>query len=71
MYREGQIIHGEYCGVKYRGVISHSRVKFGGSIQHVVELFDDITVFDEKRSSILILESDNFAVEEDIALNNC
>lgn len=71
MYREGQIIHGEYFGVKYRGVISHSRVKFGGSIRHVVELFDDITVFDTKRSSVLILESDNFAVEEDIALNNC
>ena len=61
--RTGQIIRGVYCGVPYHGAIGGSRVKFGGEIQHTVDLFDDVEIFDDVRSSILILESDEFGVD--------
>lgn len=69
--RTGQVIRGEYIAQPYRGVVSGSRVKFGGTVQHVVDLFDDITVFGDVRSSILILESDDFLVDcEDVSQYN-
>ena len=61
--RTGQVIRGVYCGVPYYGAIGGARVKFGGEIQHTVDLFDDIEIFDDVRSSILILESDDFRVD--------
>ena len=67
--RTNQVVRGEYMGQPYRGVVGHSRVKYGGEIQHAVDLFDDIEIFDDVRSSILILESDEFSVDcEDVRL---
>jgi len=61
--RTNQVVRGEYMGIPYRGVIGSSRVKHGGEIQHVVDLFDDIAVFGDVRSAILILETDDFSVD--------
>jgi hypothetical protein len=46
----------------YQGVVSYSHVESGGAA-HLVDLFDDITVFGDTRSTILILESDDFSVD--------
>lgn len=61
--RTNQVICGVYMGVPYRGVVGHSRVKFGGAVQHSVDLFEDIEVFGETRDAVLILESDDFSVD--------
>ena len=61
--RTNQVIRGMYMGVPYRGVVSHSRVKFGGAVQHSVDLLDDIEIFGDVRDAILILESDDFSVD--------
>ena len=34
---EGQIVRGYYFGVPVEGVVTLSRVKFGGSVQHTVD----------------------------------
>ena len=65
--RVNQVIRGVYMGVPYRGVVGHSRVKFGGRVQHAVDLLDDIEVFGDIRSAILIDETDDFSVDcEDV-----
>jgi hypothetical protein len=61
--RTDQVIQGTYYGVPYRGVVSESRVKFGGAVQHSVDLLDEITVFGTERDAILVLESDDFSVD--------
>lgn len=61
--RTDQVIQGTYMGVPYQGVVSHSRVKLGGAVQHSVDLFDLIEVFGEQRDSVLILETDDFSVD--------
>lgn len=61
--RTDQVIRGTYMGVPYRGVVSHSRVKLGGEVQHVVDLFEEILVYGSVRDSVLILESDDFRVD--------
>ena len=69
--RTGQVVRGEYMGVPYRGIVSYSRVKLGGEIQHVVDLLDEITVFGETRDAILILESDDFSVDREHFRDYC
>lgn len=67
--RVNQVIRGEYFGVPYRGVVGHSRVKYGGEIQHSVDLLDEIEVGGVTRNAILILETDDFSVDsEDFGL---
>ena len=61
--RVNQVVRGVYMGVPYRGVVGHSRVKLGGTVQHAVDLFDDISVFGSVRSAILIDETDDFSVD--------
>jgi hypothetical protein len=61
-YRENQIIHGEYHGVPYAGTVRNSRVKYGGVMQHTVDLMDDIQVHNEIRTTILVNEHDNFSL---------
>jgi hypothetical protein len=61
--RVNQVIRGVYMGVPYRGVVGHSRVKLGGRVQHAVDLLDDIEVFGDIRSAILIDETDDFLVD--------
>lgn len=63
--RTNQVIRGTYLGVPYRGVVGHSRVKYGGEIQHAVDLLDEIEVAGVVRDAILILESDDFSVDSE------
>lgn len=66
--RTGQVIRGTYCGVPYRGVVRYSRVKLAGTPQHTVDLFEDITVFESPKRTVLILETEDFSVDcEDVS----
>ena len=51
---EGLIVRGEYFGTKVEGVVTLSRVKFGGSVQHTVDLFFPITMFGQERTTVLL-----------------
>lgn len=43
--REGQVVTGMYLG-EYRcaGTVTSSRVKYGGKVQHTVELFEPMVL---------------------------
>lgn len=64
--REGQVIRGIYSGVRYRGVVRSSRVKYGGTPRHTVDLLDPILVAGCARYQILVDENEYFVVEEEI-----
>ena len=51
---EGQTVRGEYFGVPVEGVVTLSRVKFGGSVQHTLDLFFPITMFGSERTTVLL-----------------
>lgn len=52
---EGQRVHGLYLNkFPYAGVVSESRVKYGGQVQHTVELDETITVFGSLRNHVLV-----------------
>ena len=51
---EGLTVRGEYFGVPVEGVVTLSRVKFGGSVQHTVDLFFPITMFGQERTTVLL-----------------
>ena len=51
---EGQIVRCEYFGHKVEGVVTLSRVKYGGSVQHTVDLFFPITIFGVERTTVLL-----------------
>ena len=51
---EGLTVRGEYFGVPVEGVVTLSRVKFGGTVQHTVDLFFPITIFGAERTSVLL-----------------
>ena len=52
---EGQRVHGLYLYLfPYAGVVSESRVKYGGAVQHTVELDETITVFGALRNHVLV-----------------
>ena len=60
---EGQIVRGEYFGHKVEGVVTLSRVKFGGTVQHTVDLFFPITMFGQERTTVLLDASEVVHVE--------
>jgi hypothetical protein len=65
--RTNQRIRGMYLGQhEYDGVVSQSRVKLGGTVQHAVDLLDPIIVYGEQRNSILVNESEPFFVIEEL-----
>jgi hypothetical protein len=51
---EGQTVRGYYFGHQVEGVVILSRVKFGGSVQHTVDLFFPITMYGQERTSVLL-----------------
>ena len=51
---EGQTVRGYYFGHQVEGVVILSRVKYGGSVQHTVDLFFPITMFGQERTSVLL-----------------
>lgn len=60
---EGQIVRGEYFGSPVEGVVTESRVKYGGSVQHTVDLFFPITVFGDERTTVLLDDTEVVHVE--------
>ena len=51
---EGQTVRGYYFGHQVEGVVILSRVKFGGAVQHTVDLFFPITMYGQERTSVLL-----------------
>jgi len=51
---EGQTVRGEYFGQLVEGVVTLSRVKYGGAVQHTVDLFHSITMFGRERTMVLL-----------------
>ena len=61
---EGQTVRGAYFGLPVEGIVTLSRVKFGGTVQHTVELFFPITaqhlstgtfsMFGSERTTVLL-----------------
>ena len=51
---EGQIVRGVYFNVPVEGVVTLSRVKYGGEVQHTVDLFFPITMYGQERTTVLL-----------------
>jgi hypothetical protein len=67
---EGQTVRGYYFGHQVEGVVILSRVKFGGSVQHTVDLFFPITMYGQERTSVL-LDADEVAHVEYESVTAC
>lgn len=64
---EGQSVRGIYFDQPVEGFVTLSRVKYGGAVQHTVELFFPITMFGEERTTVLLDASEVVSVES----NDC
>ena len=53
---EGLTVRGTYFGLPIEGVVTESRVKYGGTVQHTVDLFQPISLFStsEHRTTVLL-----------------
>ena len=53
---EGLTVRGTYFGLPVEGVVTESRVKYGGTVQHTVDLFQPISLFStsEHRTTVLL-----------------
>ena len=53
---EGLTVRGTYFGLPVEGVVTESRVKYGGTVQHTIDLFRPITLFStsEHRTTVLL-----------------
>ena len=67
---EGLTVRGYYFGHQVEGVVILSRVKYGGSVQHTVDLFFPITMFGQERTSVL-LDADEVAHVEYESVTVC
>ena len=62
--RTGQKVSGKYLGkFDFTGIITDTRVKFGGDLQHTVKLDEVIQVFGETKDVLLIDEYSNIFVK--------
>lgn len=56
---EGKRINGLYLGLfPYSGLVVESRVKYGGQVQHTVQLDQPIAAFGADRNRILVCETE-------------
>ena len=60
---EGLVVRGEYFGKKVEGIVTLSRVKFGGTVQHTVDLFFPITMYGQERTTVLLDANEVIHVE--------
>jgi len=53
---EGLTVRGTYFGLPVEGVVTESRVKYGGTVQHTIDLFRPISLFStsEHRTTVLL-----------------
>ena len=65
---EGCNVKGKYLDLfPSTGVVTLSRVKYGGRVQHTVRLDAPITVYGEVRDTVLADEREDFSVVVDYA----
>jgi hypothetical protein len=58
--RAGQRVAGVYLGYTVAGLVTESRVKYGGRVQHTLQLDQPMTLFSTERSVLLMDERDLF-----------
>lgn len=52
---EGKRVNGLYLGLfPYSGTVTASRVKYGGEVQHMVDLDEAIDVYQDTRTHIVV-----------------
>lgn len=56
--RTGEKVEGQYLGIAISGTVTDSRVKYGGSVQHTIQLDTPIDVFGEMRDEVLVDSGD-------------
>lgn len=67
---EGYTVRAEYFGIPVSGVVTNSRVKYGGEVQHTVDLFFPITVYGAERTKVL-LTADEILYTEYESVTEC
>ena len=67
---EGLTVRGTYFGLPVEGVVTESRVKYGGTVQHTVDLFFPITMFGQERTTVL-LDANEVAHVEYESITSC
>ena len=61
---EGQTVKALYLStIPVEGVVTESRVKYGGTVQHTVDLFFPITIFGDERTTVLLDDTEVVHVE--------
>lgn len=69
--REGQFVLGKYYGNEFSGTVTLSRVKYGGRIQHTVELLFPIEVHSEILEIVLCNEEELEGAFEVMEIKHC
>ena len=69
--REGQTVAGVYLGAyTVRGVVTESRVRYGGTVQHTVKLAVPVEVFGRTTDILLLDEGDLFVKAPEVDSGN-
>jgi hypothetical protein len=56
----GLAVKGRYLNeIPFQGVVTNSRVKYGGKIQHTVNLAEPVTAYGTERDTLLIVEGED------------
>ena len=54
---EGKRVNGIYLGLwPFRGIVTNSRVKYGGKVQHTIQVAEPFRAYGELRETILVDE---------------
>ena len=63
--KDGSTVKAEYCGTTFTGMVLESRVKYGGKVQHTLDLFQPISLFStsDHRTTVLLEDSEIRHVE--------
>ena len=60
---EGKRVTGIYLGMwAFRGIVTHSRVKYGGRVQHTIKVAEPFRAYGELRETILVDSGELFRI---------
>lgn len=68
---EGQTVRGAYFGLPVEGIVTLSRVKFGGTVQHTIDLFRPITLFSTTEKTTVLLDANEITFIEYESVTAC
>jgi hypothetical protein len=68
---EGLTVRGTYFGLPVEGVVTESRVKYGGTVQHTVDLFYPITLFSTTERTTVLLDANEVTYIEYESVTAC